>query len=331
MAVSKKKNIQRDFFVLDIADVVPKDDMLSMEYPIFSLATKPDMRIRKYENDGKTLEIIPSGIGLATIHDKDALIWGMSKIIHAKNQGLPYSRTVRGSAHDLLSATNRGVSSRDYERLKHAFTRLRGTTFVSDIFKDNDKRAGSVFGIVDNADFIYDTKKNRLDEIEITFSKWLFDEIDNFKIVSISETYFQLRRPLERRLYEIGKKHCGKSKKWEIGLARLQAKTGSNAPLKRFRHNLRQIISEDDTPDYKMELTEQDKVIYRPRKTSQKITDDILLPSWAEEKGREIAIEKGWDYRALLGQWKAFAKSNEPPQNAGAAFIGFCNKKEKLR
>jgi len=331
MARSKRKNAQRDFFVLDIGDVVPKDDMLSMEHPIFSLATKPDKRTRKYEHDGKGLEIIPSDAGLATIHDKDVLIWAMSKIVHAKNNGLPYDRTVMGKAHDLLSATNRPTSKLGYKRLEEAFKRLRGTTFISDIPHGADKREKRFFGLIDEGGFIYSSENKRLESIQVTLPNWLFRALEESEILSISEDYFLLRRPLERRLYEIGRKHCGKSKKWEISITRLQAKTGSSSPLKLFRHYLKQIISEDDTPDYRMELTDQDKVIYRPRKTSQKITDDILLPSWAEEKGREIAIEKGWDYRVLLEQWKAFAKSNEPPKNAGAAFIGFCNKKEKLR
>ena len=34
---------QRDLFVCDIVDAVPKGDMSSMENPVFTLSTKPDM------------------------------------------------------------------------------------------------------------------------------------------------------------------------------------------------------------------------------------------------------------------------------------------------
>lgn len=94
MTQLKRKHPTKDFFIMDIADVVPKDDTASMEHPIFSLATKPDMRELRYENAGVMLRVIPSGEGLATIHDKDVLIWAISKIVHAKNKGLPYSKTV---------------------------------------------------------------------------------------------------------------------------------------------------------------------------------------------------------------------------------------------
>ena len=39
-----------DLFICDVLDAIPKDDMASMEHPIFSLATKPDTRILKYEH-----------------------------------------------------------------------------------------------------------------------------------------------------------------------------------------------------------------------------------------------------------------------------------------
>ncbi len=36
----------QDFFICDVADAIPKDDMGSMEHPIFSLSTKPDVHER---------------------------------------------------------------------------------------------------------------------------------------------------------------------------------------------------------------------------------------------------------------------------------------------
>ena len=37
-----------DFFICDVLDAIPKDDMASMEHPIFSLSTRPDRRILTY-------------------------------------------------------------------------------------------------------------------------------------------------------------------------------------------------------------------------------------------------------------------------------------------
>ena len=65
---------QRDFFTCDIFDSY-KDDTASMEHPVFSLSTTPDFRVLTYENNGNSIEIKPSYTGLATIYDKDILLY----------------------------------------------------------------------------------------------------------------------------------------------------------------------------------------------------------------------------------------------------------------
>ena len=64
MSLLPDRHPNLDFFVLDIADAVPKDDMASMEHPLFSLATKPDMRHLEYRSGDNVLKIRPSGLGL---------------------------------------------------------------------------------------------------------------------------------------------------------------------------------------------------------------------------------------------------------------------------
>jgi hypothetical protein len=71
----------QDFFICDVTDAIPKDDMGSMEHPIFSLSTKPDRSIREYEHNGIKITITPSVLGLATIHDKDILIYCISQLV----------------------------------------------------------------------------------------------------------------------------------------------------------------------------------------------------------------------------------------------------------
>ena len=36
---------QIDFFLCDIFDAIPKDDIATMEHPVFSLSTRPDRRV----------------------------------------------------------------------------------------------------------------------------------------------------------------------------------------------------------------------------------------------------------------------------------------------
>lgn len=335
MALLPNRHPQRDFFVLDISDVVPKDDTTTMEHPVFSLATKPDMRHLIFEDAerGIYLKIIPSGVGLPTVFDKDILIFCISQLMHLKNQGKPIGKKVRFSARALMMATNRPTDDKAYKRLEGAFHRLIGTTFTTNIVQ-GDYEETRIFTLLESGSgFVVKRGTRRLDYCEVILSDWFMSAIEAASVLTISEKYFQLRRPLERRLYEIGKKQLGNAKKWHIGLEKLQAKTGSNAPLKKFRLNLRQIIEENHTPDICFELSpDDDLVTVRPRKVKHDLGGDIFLPLWAEEKAREIAHAKGWDYHGLLQEWQGFARSSgKPPENAGAAFIGFVKKKKSLR
>ena len=77
------------FFVCDFPWAVPKDDMASMEHPLFTLAARPDRRILRYAHGAATIEVTPSVKGLATIHDKDVLIFCVSQLVAALNAGRP--------------------------------------------------------------------------------------------------------------------------------------------------------------------------------------------------------------------------------------------------
>ncbi|TDX19529.1 plasmid replication initiator TrfA [Rhodovulum visakhapatnamense] len=335
MSLLPDRHPNLDFFVLDIADAVPKDDMATMEHPLFSLATKPDMRHLEYRSGDNVLKIRPSGLGLPTIFDKDILIFVISQLMHRKNRGEAIGETVRFSARELCVATNRQIGGDHYKRLENAFARLQGTQFVTNV-RTGGKIETRIFSLIDEGGFVRtDDERFRLDYCEVKLSRWLMRAIESDQVVTISNDYFRLRRPLERRLYEIARKHCGSKSKWQISLTTLQNKTGSNAPIKRFRHNLREIIKADVTPFYRFELDDNDLVTARPRQPKAQVDPSISLPAWAEEKARAMARKKGRDYYALRSDWLAFAKSEaakgNPPKNAGAAFVAYCGKQDSLR
>lgn len=335
MSLLPQRHANLDFFVLDIADAVPKDDVASMEHPLFSLATAPDRRHLEYRNGDNVLKIRPSGLGLPTIFDKDILIFVISQLMARKNRGEPIGDTVRFSARELCIATNRQIGGDHYKRLEDAFARLQGAQFVTNI-KSGNKIETRIFSLIDEGGFVRTADARfRLDYCEVKLSRWLMQAIDADHVVTISPEYFRLRRPLERRLYEIARKHCGKSPKWQISLANLQTKTGSNAPAKKFRLNLREIIKADVTPFYRFELDDNDLVTVRPRSVTVPLSPTISIPEWAEEKARDAARELGWDYNVLRQNWLGFAAAEaargNPPKNAGAAFVAYCQKQERLR
>src|ERR1700733_14502155 len=110
------RHASQEVFICDVTDAIPKDDMGSMEHPIFSLATKPDLAIREYEHNGTKISVVPSTLGLATIHDKDILIYCISQLIAKMKTGAVPNRTLHIKAHDMLVSANRNIDGRGYEQ-----------------------------------------------------------------------------------------------------------------------------------------------------------------------------------------------------------------------
>ena len=178
--------------MLDVLDVAPRSDMASMAHPVFSLSTKPETRILRYENDGVVVEIHPSSKGLATIFDKDVLIYCTSKLMHKRNQGEAIGPTVRITTHDLLVSTNRNTGGIIYERLEHALDRLAGTRIKTNI-ETGDEKSTQNFGLIEWYD--YNRKGSgmteRLRYLDIKLSDWLFRAIEFAEVLPISREYFR--------------------------------------------------------------------------------------------------------------------------------------------
>lgn len=77
----------------------------------------------------------------------------------------------------------------------------------------------------------------------------MFNAIRKEEVLTLHRDYFRLRKPIERRVYEIARKHCGQQKTWRITLLKLLLKTGSQSPEKRFRQMIKQLVRHDHLPD----------------------------------------------------------------------------------
>jgi plasmid replication initiation protein len=264
----------RDFFLCDLFDYALKDDGVSMEAPIFSLATKPDKTIWHWESkDGnRAITVTPSVKGRATQFDKDLLIYVVSQMTEALNRGRldANCRTVRFRVYDYLVSTNKPTGGKEYARLEEALERLGGTRIKTNI-KTGGQRIKDMFGLIERASIIEKSPDDeRMIAIEVTLSAWLFNAVQAHEVLTISADYFRLRRPIERRLYELARKHCGDQAKFLIGLQLLQEKCGSQSTLKEFRRSLRELIQADTLPDYRMHLDdEKDQVMFYTRDTKK--------------------------------------------------------------
>ncbi|MDA8746026.1 replication initiator protein A [Rubripirellula amarantea] len=335
-----------DLFICDIVDAAPKGDMASMEHPVFSLSTKPDLRVRRYDHNKSWIEIKPSSDGLATIHDRDILIYCISQLVAAMNEGRELSQCVRFKGVELLTATNRMTTGRGYDLLRSALERLAGTRISTNILT-GDKEITRGFGLIDSYEIVRETRDGRMQEVEVKLSDWVFNAIRSREVLTLHRDYFRLRRPIERRLYELGRKHCGRKNEWRISLDLLRKKCGSTSTLKEFKRLVGKVVADDEEndhmPDYRIRLDERpgqqdDIVVFESRGS---------IPAIGKEGGKAIVIPPldpdtyhdarmlapGWDVYELEKNWRSWQATSgaKPPRNPDAAFLGFCRKWQSRR
>ena len=317
-----------DFFICDFLGPPPKDDMASMEHPLFTLATRPDRRILRYAHGPAEVEVTPSVKGLPTIHDKDVLIFCVSQLMAAVNAGRPTSPVLHLKAHDLLLATNRETSGDGYRRLREAFERLSGARIVTNLATGGVESTRG-FGLIDAWEILRRARAGRMILVTVTLSDWIYRSVLSKSVLTLSRDYFQLRKPLERRVYEIARKHCGRQAEWRIGLETLLRKSGSTSPRRVFRKMIREMAEEDGLPDYSLALTEGDVVVVRARGrldaglgAGAGAGDPRLGPE--AHAGARIAAP-GYDPYWLEAEWLRLWRARGRPdlRNPEAAFLAF--------
>jgi plasmid replication initiation protein len=86
----------------------------------------------------------------------------------------------------------------------------------------------------------------------VTLPDWLFRAIDAGEFLTLSRSYYRLRKPLDRRIYELARKHCGRQPSWRVSLAVLYQKSGSSDALRNFRAAMRSLAESGVLPDFLM-------------------------------------------------------------------------------
>ena len=249
---------QIDLFTESLIAAPLRDDRATMEFPFFALQKRPLMVPIVYQDGNVSIRISPGERGVATIWDKDVLIY-LSSLINGKiERGEEVSRTVRIAAYDMLRVTRRHTGKNGYQEIYDALFRLRSTTITTDI-QSGGERETRGFGWIDSFRIL--TKENKagnrvMQRLEITLNDWTFRAlVKDRRVLAINPAYFDLTGGLERRLYEIARKHVGRQSEWKVSLLQLAKKCGTmQRNLRRFKFDLKELAELDRLPDYQMFL-----------------------------------------------------------------------------
>ena len=285
---------QGDFFICDVFDSF-KDDVASMEHPIFSLSKKPDFRLLEYEHNGNKITIKPSYTGLATIFDKDVLLYVISAMMQAKNNGEQVSQIVRFTSYDYLVSTNKDTGGRSYVSLKDALARLNGMMIETNI-QTGDYRINTEFSLIDWWQEIKegDREDGRVLALEVKLSDWMFNNVLGNDVLTIDRDYFRLRKPTERRLYELARKHCGNQKVWKISLDKLRLKLGVTRPVYKMRFDLIKLAESNHLPEYNISI--EDDIVKFTRKNPPVESGYEALPQPVSKSDLEKVARPGESY-----------------------------------
>jgi plasmid replication initiation protein len=245
-----------------------------------------------------------------------------------KNAGEPLAQTLHLNAHELLVWTNRETSGDGYRRLKEAFERLSGTRITTNI-KANGEEITEGFGMLESWRVVRETKSGRMSELKVRLSDWVYRIIQGSEVLTLSRDYFRLRKPIDRRVYELARKHCGEQDEWKISLELLHKKTGASSHYREFKSMIRELVQNDHLPDYQV-LLEDDMVIFRNRMSWQTPKNDVRYPVLDPEAYHDARlVAPGYDVYELERQWRDWWVEEGMIELTypGKAFVSFCKKR----
>ena len=134
---------QGELFVLDsplLTEVRGEPSL--MAYPFFALTKTAWKRSLIYKTDAPSIEIGPGPRGVATIYDKEVLLYIASLMVAKLDAGEHVSQDFFFTAHDLFRVTGVNGSARSYSRLSDALERLQGTQIKTNIEAGGEGQAG---------------------------------------------------------------------------------------------------------------------------------------------------------------------------------------------
>jgi plasmid replication initiation protein len=228
-----------------------------MAFPFFALSKNAWMKPLSYDHASVSIEVRPSANGVATIYDKEIVLYIASLMAAKIEVGEEVGQDFVFTAHDLFSVTGSNHSARSYARLSEALERLQGTQIKTNIEAGGEGEEG-FFSWLSEARLHYSktrTGERRLKAVKVRLCDWLYRAIlRDRQVLNYATAYFQLG-PIERRIYEVARA-TAEDGRLEVDLATFRLQIGYQNPVPNFRSAIKGIAGADAIPDYQVELVE---------------------------------------------------------------------------
>jgi plasmid replication initiation protein len=251
-------------FVLDLDSPLcgnAKNERTLMVYNWFALSREKQTELPIYDDGKACIEVKGTSYGVANIWDKELFIYLASLMQDRINRGETVGRSFQFTAHDYFRITGTKPNGSAYNRLEESLVRLKSTTIRTNLL-DNDGRGGRMeaFSWLDSVSFKW--RQNRggekiMQAIRVEMGERLFNAIlKNKRMLTYDAAYFQLS-PLEKRLYEIARAHCGQQRGFKMNIEKLRLRIGTQNDLRRFKAELVKISKrKNQLPGYGLMLND---------------------------------------------------------------------------
>jgi plasmid replication initiation protein len=234
-----------------------------MEIPFVSLSKNRTTPIIYESSDGKAKVKITCHTGhyLASIYDWDIILLISSKLQDFINTGsdIP-SRTLVIPRHELLKEIHKHNGQTNKKQIEESLSRLQLTGIETTIHNEDYRYRGG-FGFIDSWGY---TERKDMKEFKITLSEWLYELVGRKgSLLKVHPEYFKITSGLKRFLYRTARKHVGvQNESWEFSIETLYKKSGSEREFKKFKHDLKKIVEENDLCGYFLKWVEKDNKGY---------------------------------------------------------------------
>jgi plasmid replication initiation protein len=255
-----KKQKEGDIVTIDPRDI--RDVMEFMGVPLVSIYKKRTSPMIYDNHDGSIkVKITPlTGHYLASIYDWDIIMYVASKIqeVINSNKDIP-PRTIVIPRHKLLKELHRHDGKKQKEDLEESLKRLQSTVIETTIWNE-DCRYKSGFSFLDNWGY---TERKDVKEFRITLSEWFYDgACKKGALLKTDPAYFKITSGIKKFLYRTARKHVGNQNQWDFLVETIYEKSGSEREFKKFKHDLKKAVSDNDLPSYFMDWVEKDGKTY---------------------------------------------------------------------
>ena len=272
-------------------------------FPFFALKKARQLEPMNFSAEGVNIELSAGKHGIATIYDKEILLYVASIMIDLLDRGGTTSRTIRFTAHDLFRITGNNASKRSYAYLIDALRRLRNTVVETNIVTGGEETETN-FSWLDQFKVGYANDVNgekRVKYIEVTVCDWFYRAVHrDRRLAAYDLGYFDLA-PIERRLYELAMFNCQPGQTYRLELEEVAQRMGCGLTrIRATRSEIARIAEKDSLPEYSLSLQSekvptagrprlQTFVTFMARPTSRKrlLSHEPMLPAFEDDKQDE--------------------------------------------